>query len=103
MFMWNHYFNHFVQVGFSHLPQQRRLNEKEREETKTMLKLKVNKKLLQNHLSTKSGKVVLLKNLHYLASSSKGDCDSNPIADTDKELRKIPGIVKSTSTPYIYM
>ena len=68
-----------------------------------MLKLKVNKKLLQNHLSTKSGKVVLLEDLHNLASSSKGDCDSNPIADTVEELRKIPGIVKSTSTPYMYM
>uniref|UniRef100_A0A1X7VBH7 ZSWIM1/3 RNaseH-like domain-containing protein n=1 Tax=Amphimedon queenslandica TaxID=400682 RepID=A0A1X7VBH7_AMPQE len=45
---------------FSHLPQQRRLNETQKE-VKTMLQLNVNKKLLQRHLTLESGRVVILK------------------------------------------
>ena len=36
------------------------------EEAKTMLQLKVNKKLLQNHVSKTSGQVVILKDFTIL-------------------------------------
>ena len=55
---------------FKHLPQQLTLQEEDRNEAKVMLGLKANKKLLQNHLSKKSGNVVILKDLHNLSSSS---------------------------------
>lgn len=56
-----------------------------------MLDLKVNKKMLQNHLSKKCGQVVLLKDLHNIGSSSK-DSGLSGIEEAIKELKKIPGI-----------
>ena len=55
-----------------------------------MLDLKVNKKLLQNHMSKTSGQVVLLKDLHNIAASSK-DNKSSRIQEAVEELKKVPG------------
>lgn len=63
-----------------------------KEEAKTMLGLKVNKKLLQNHLSKTSGQVVLLKDLHNIGATCKGS-SSNGIKEAVEELRKVPGNV----------
>ena len=56
-----------------------------------MLALKVNKKLLQNHLSKIKvrGQVILLKELHNIAASSK-DSSRSGIEAID-ELKKVPG------------
>ena len=81
----------YIQAAFSHFPQQRRLQGTQREEARTMLDLKVNKKLLQNHLSKTSGQVVLLKDLHNIAASSK-DNKSSGIEEAMEELKKVPGI-----------
>ena len=56
-----------------------------------MLDLKVNKKMLQNHLSKKCGQVVLLKDLHNIGSSSK-DSGLSGLEEAIDELKKIPGI-----------
>ena len=77
-------------MAFSHFPQQRRLQGDQREEARTMLELKVNKKMLQNHLSKTSGQVVLLKDLHNLGLSSK-DSGSSGIEEAVEELKQIPG------------
>ena len=66
-----------VQVAFSHLPKQRKLNEAEREETQKMLGLRPNKKLLQHHVVKTTGKPVALKDLHNLAANSKREKGSN--------------------------
>lgn len=82
----------YFQAAFSHFPQQRRLQGDQREEAKTMLDLKVNKKLLQNHLSKRSGQVVLLKDLHNIAASSKST-SSSVIEEAVEELKKVPGMI----------
>ena len=56
-----------------------------------MLDLKVNKKILQNHLSKMSGQVVLLKDLHNIAAMSK-DKKSSGIEEAVEELKKVPGM-----------
>ena len=56
-----------------------------------MLDLKVNKKLLQNHLSKTSGQIVLLKDLHNIAATSK-DKKLSGIEEAVEELKKVPGI-----------
>jgi len=63
------------------------------EEAKTMLQLKVNKKLLQNHVSNTSGQVVILKDLHNFAASCKEKGPSGPLAQAIEELKKVPGTV----------
>ena len=45
------------------MPQQRRLTEDERREAATLLGLKGNKKMIQERLTQKTGKVILLKDL----------------------------------------
>ena len=58
-----------------------------------MLGLKVNKKLLQSHLSQKSGQVVLLKDLHNIASSSSSKAaDMNGIEKIIEEIGKVSGM-----------
>ena len=57
-----------------------------------MLDLKVNKKQLQNHLSKTSGQVVLLKDLHNIAASSK-DSKSPGLEEAKEELKKVPGVI----------
>ena len=77
---------------FKHLPQQRRLQEEDRNEAKVMLGLKANKKLLQNHLSKKSGNVVILKDLHNLSSSSSSkESNITEIQKTIDKLNEKPG------------
>ena len=80
----------YFKAGFNHLPQQRRLHGEERAEAKIMLDLKVNKKLLQGHLTKKSGQVILLKDLHNIASSSRS-ANTNGIEKVVEELNKTPG------------
>ena len=54
-----------------------------------MLKLKVNKKLLQDHISRKSGHVVLLKDLHNIGERNSLSDDNN-ISSAVDELKKSP-------------
>ena len=56
-----------------------------------MLQLKVNKKLLQSHLSKETGQVVLLKDLHNLSSSSK-EFNEDTVEKALEEVRKTPGM-----------
>lgn len=86
----------YIQAAFSYFPQQIRLQGTQKEEAKTMLDLKVNKKTLQNHLSKMSGQVVYLKDLHNIAVSSK-DNKSSGIEETVEELKKVPGIRQSAA------
>ena len=82
----------WFQAASSHFPQQRRLQGDQKEEARTILDFKVIKKLLQNHLSKKSGQVVLLKDLHNIAASAK-DSRSSGIEEAVEELKKVPGIL----------
>ncbi len=50
------------------MPKQRRLDSETKDEAVKLLKLRANKKLLQNHLMSTTGKTVTLKDLHNIAA-----------------------------------
>ena len=50
------------------MPKQRRLDADAKEEAIKFLKLKANKKLIQNHLISATGKTVTLKDIHNLGT-----------------------------------
>ena len=50
-----------------HLPRQRKLDEDTLEQTKNMLSVKANNRMVQDHIFRKSGKVTTLKDLHNIA------------------------------------
>ena len=52
----------FSQDIYQHLPQQRRLDDEDKQEVRELLNLKVNKKHLQN-ISESKGKVVTLRDI----------------------------------------
>ena len=56
--------------------------------TKAMLSVKADKKLIQNHIYSKSGKVVILKDLHNMASNRTSIADANILVD---EMKKVNG------------
>ena len=57
-----------------------------------MLALKANKKLVQNHISTVTGKNVLLKDLHNMASDKLRSLAGTTVEDLINELQSKPGI-----------
>ena len=79
-----------MQVAFDHLPHQRKLDSQQKEEIKELLRLKANKKLLQNHLQNSLGRVVLLKDLHNIATARSTN-ELSELEATVKELKEIPG------------
>ena len=81
-----------LKVAFSHLPQQRRLDDESSKED--MLALKVNKKLLQCHIMTETGRVVILRDFHNIgATSFQGD--------RDKDLEAAINEAEGNESPYI--
>ena len=55
-----------------------------------MLKVKANKKLVQNHLSKLSGKNITLKDLHNMGSKINGS-GRNDVEQLITEMKSIPG------------
>ena len=60
-------------------------------QAKELLKLKVNKKLLQEHLSYTSGKVVTLKDISNIQSELGTKSSGNNLDDLVTHLRSIEG------------
>ena len=56
-----------------------------------MLGLKVNKKLLQNHMAKKSGNIVILKDLHNASSSSAKQSNITEVQKAIDKLNEKPG------------
>lgn len=56
---------------FKQLPKQRKLAEEDKQKVQMLMKLKVNKKLLQADMVQKTGNVVLLKDLSNIYTSSR--------------------------------
>ena len=52
-----------MQELYAHLPHQRQLSGETVEEVKHLLELKVNKKLLRDHVANKTGQIVTLKDI----------------------------------------
>ena len=66
-----------MQALFRYLPQQRKLPAEVRQEAADLLKLKANKKLVQQHISLKSGSVLTLKDLSNIAAAGKDSTRNN--------------------------
>ena len=56
--------------------------------TKAMLGVKADKKLVQHHIYSTSGKVVILKDLHNMAGDKKSITDASILVD---EMKKVNG------------
>ena len=57
---------------------------------KSMLAMKANKKLVQNHLMKGTGKVVLLKDLHNIAATLKHS-PKNRLTELISQMKMSPG------------
>ena len=75
-------------AAFSHLFHQRRLDSGQKNEIESVLKFKPNKRILQDHIHKTTGKVVILKDIHSMASSSKGADEAN-LQALMKEMKKV--------------
>jgi len=75
------------------LPWQRKLNSSVKEEAKVMLQMKVNKKLLQQHLSCSSGKVVTLRDLTNVQAELNASNTGNSLDALVMRLRQLEGII----------
>ena len=67
------------------------MDESERKDAEDMLRMKVNKKLLQQHLSEVTGKTVILKDLTNIQTGLSSHCDGNDLKALVNRLEKIEG------------
>ena len=80
----------------NHLPQQRRLEIGEKNDIEELLKLKVNKKLLQQHMSASTGKVVTLKDISNVQTGLRSKSDKNDLNALVTKLKSIEGQLYNT-------
>ena len=67
-----------MKENFDHLLKQRKLGQEQKREASSLLTMKVNKQLLQQHLTSTTGKVVTLKDISNIQSEinrANSDCD----------------------------
>ena len=64
----------------------------QKNEIESALKFKPNKRILQYHIHKTTGKVVILKDIHSMASSSKGADEAN-LQALRKEIKKVQGVI----------
>ena len=73
------------------MAKQRRLADEDKENVVQMLQMKSNKKMLQNHIRSATGKNVILKDLHNLTAKVKQTtAGTNQYEDLIKEMKKYP-------------
>ena len=72
---------------FKHLPQQRTLPEDMKNMAENLIKLKVNKKFLQQKLSIESGKIVTLKDISNLVTRMNAAEKRNDLQNTINNLQ----------------
>lgn len=80
----------------NHLPQQRRLEIGEKNDIEELLKLKLNKKLLQQHMSASTGKVVTLKDISNVQTGLRSKSDKNDLNALVTKLKSIEGQLYNT-------
>ena len=68
------------------MPQQRRLPAEAKTKVETLLRMKANKKLIQQEVSKDTGKVVLLKDICNIATASKQSESRNNLDVTVQTL-----------------
>ena len=76
---------------YAYLPKQRRLDTVGKEETGNMIRLGVNKKLLQLHVQQVTGKVITLKDLSNVRTQLNDQATKNDLAAVVEQLQQIKG------------
>ena len=79
------------QTIYDHLPRQRKLTPSECNEAAELLKMRVNNKLLQQHLSQSIGKIITLKDISNIKHSIRGT-DGNDLVKVSTYLKAIEGM-----------
>ena len=74
------------------MPRQRKLGQEEKREATSLLKTKVNKKLLQQHLTSTMGKVVTLKDISNIQSGVSAADSGSYLDALVTHLRESEGI-----------
>ena len=85
------------QAIYDHLPRQRQLGDSVKREAEDMLRMKVDKTLLQQHLIEKTGKVVTMRDIINIQAGLDTHSDGNNMETLVTRLRAIDGMVLSTS------
>ena len=75
----------FEQEIFARLPKQRRLTQQDRKEVQSLSQMKVNKKLLQQHISNKTGKRVTLKDISNIQGKMNAGCSLDSLVSRLRE------------------
>ena len=81
---------------FKYLPKQRHLSSEERQDVENMLKVNANKEMLQNYVMQKTGKNVILKDLHNIQSNIKKkdkDINKGPLEQVHATFSERPGAI----------
>ena len=81
-----------MQELYAHLPHQRQLSGENVEEVKHLLELKVNKKLLRDHVANKTGQIVTLKDIANVQTAVKGCASRNDLQIVVEMLKDEPGM-----------
>lgn len=71
------------------------LNAVVRKEAEGLLRMKVNKKLLQQHLSEATGQIVTLRDITNIGVGSNRNEDGNDLKSLVSRLRKLEGCIIS--------
>ena len=82
--------NVFIKAIYQHLPRQRKLNAEDISKAEVFTKMKVNKKLLQQHLSKCTGKIITLKDLSNI-QTGLNKSDDNSLENVISTLQRIEG------------
>ena len=72
------------------MPKQRHLDPETKKDAVRLLELRANKKLVQNHLMSVTGKTVTLKDVHNVATHNIRK-HRNDFQELVKEMRKVQG------------
>lgn len=72
------------------MPKQRRLDPEAKEEAVRLLKVKANKKLVQNHLISITGKTVTMKDIHNVVTKSVSNF-RNDFQGLVQEMKRVKG------------
>lgn len=75
---------------FQFMSKQRKLTEAEEKEVKSMIKLKANRKLIQNHLQKATGKKVVMKDLHNIGTHCNGK--KNDLQELVNHMKSVEGM-----------
>lgn len=77
---------YLYQVLYKHLPRQRKLPDQLKKEAVSLLDMNANKKVVQQKMATKSGNIVLLKDLSNIRTAALTSNSRNDLDGTIKSL-----------------